>query len=165
MTRYIATVEHDAGEYWIRFPGIEKAGSHAKRPEDIVPLARNLLTGRRNMAHRRPRSMTRSANRSRRSRAGGLSSSNGTRQQALGWTCADTIVRVVLGVPVPAEKLDLAFGRLRPLCSAAVRRQYYPDGRAFPPPGGTDGCRMPKASPPPTTAHPHQRLPRQAPRR
>ena len=29
MTRYIATVEHDAGEYWIRFPGIEKAGSHA----------------------------------------------------------------------------------------------------------------------------------------
>ena len=45
MTRYIATVEHDAGEYWIRFPGIEKAGSHAKRPEDIVPHARNFLNG------------------------------------------------------------------------------------------------------------------------
>ena len=50
MTRYIATVEHDAGEYWIRFPGIEKAGSHAKRPEDIVPHARNFLNGWRNMA-------------------------------------------------------------------------------------------------------------------
>jgi hypothetical protein len=41
MARYIATVEYDAGEYWIRLPGIEKAGSHAKRPEDIVPPARN----------------------------------------------------------------------------------------------------------------------------
>ena len=34
---HIATVEYDAGEYWIRLPGIEKAGSHAKRPEDICP--------------------------------------------------------------------------------------------------------------------------------
>ena len=84
MTRYIATVEHDAGEYWIRFPGIEKAGSHAKRPGDIVPPARNFLNGWTNMARGRPRSMTRSANRSRRSRAYGLSSSKGTRQQALG---------------------------------------------------------------------------------
>ena len=32
MTRYIATVEHDAGEYWIRFPGIEKAS------EPIAPF-------------------------------------------------------------------------------------------------------------------------------
>jgi hypothetical protein len=43
MPRYIATVEYDAGQYWISFPGIEKAGSHAKRPEDIVPHARNFL--------------------------------------------------------------------------------------------------------------------------
>ena len=55
MARYIATVEHDAGKYWIRFPGIEKAGSHAKRPEDIVPHARNFLDGWQNMARRRPR--------------------------------------------------------------------------------------------------------------
>ena len=33
MTRYIATVEHDAGEYWIRFPGIEKA----ERTDRAVP--------------------------------------------------------------------------------------------------------------------------------
>lgn len=43
MPRYIATVEYDAGQYWISFPGIQKAGSHAKRPEDIVPHARNFL--------------------------------------------------------------------------------------------------------------------------
>ena len=43
MARYIATVEYDAGEYWISFPGIEKAGSRAKRPEDIVPHARAFL--------------------------------------------------------------------------------------------------------------------------
>jgi hypothetical protein len=43
MARYIATVEYDAGEYWISFPGIEKAGSHAKRVEDIVPHARAFL--------------------------------------------------------------------------------------------------------------------------
>jgi hypothetical protein len=42
--RYIATVEHVDGEYWISFPGIEKAGSHAKRPEDIVPHARAFLS-------------------------------------------------------------------------------------------------------------------------
>jgi hypothetical protein len=45
MARYIATVEYDAGEYWIRLPGIEKASSHAKRPEDIVPHAGNFLNG------------------------------------------------------------------------------------------------------------------------
>ena len=45
MARYIATVEYDAGEYWISFPGIQKAGSHAKRPEDIVPHARSFLEG------------------------------------------------------------------------------------------------------------------------
>jgi hypothetical protein len=45
MPRYIATVEYDAGEYWISFPGIDKAGSHAVRPEDIVPHARNFLNG------------------------------------------------------------------------------------------------------------------------
>ena len=44
MARYIATVEYDAGEYWISFPGIQKAGSHAKRPEDIVPHARHFLS-------------------------------------------------------------------------------------------------------------------------
>jgi hypothetical protein len=43
MRRYIATVEYDAGTYWISFPGIQKAGSHAKRPEDIVPHARAFL--------------------------------------------------------------------------------------------------------------------------
>jgi predicted RNase H-like HicB family nuclease len=43
MTRYLATVEYDAGEYWISFPGIQKAASHAKRPEDIVAHARNFL--------------------------------------------------------------------------------------------------------------------------
>lgn len=43
MARYIATVEYDAGEYWISFPGIQKAGSHAKRPEDIIPHARRFL--------------------------------------------------------------------------------------------------------------------------
>ena len=43
MARYIATVEYDAGQYWISFPGIQKAGSHAKRAEDIVPHARNFL--------------------------------------------------------------------------------------------------------------------------
>ena len=43
MPRYIATVEYDAGQYWIRFPGIEKAGSHAKHPEDIVPHAQAFL--------------------------------------------------------------------------------------------------------------------------
>jgi hypothetical protein len=37
MTRYIATVEYDAGQYWISFPGIQKAGSHAKRVEDMSP--------------------------------------------------------------------------------------------------------------------------------
>jgi hypothetical protein len=46
MARYIATVEYDAGEYWISFPGIQKAGSHAKRPEDIIPHARNFLNDR-----------------------------------------------------------------------------------------------------------------------
>jgi hypothetical protein len=35
MARYIVTVEYDAGQYWIHFPGIDKAGSHAKRVEDI----------------------------------------------------------------------------------------------------------------------------------
>jgi hypothetical protein len=40
MRRYIATVEYAAGEYWISFPGIEKAGSRAARPEDIIPHAR-----------------------------------------------------------------------------------------------------------------------------
>jgi hypothetical protein len=39
MARYIATVEYQDGEYWISFPGIEKAGSHATRPDDIVPHA------------------------------------------------------------------------------------------------------------------------------
>src|SRR5690348_86900 len=43
MARFIATVEYEAGEYWISFPGIEKAGSHAKRVEDIVPHARAFL--------------------------------------------------------------------------------------------------------------------------
>ena len=43
MARYIATVEFDDGQYWLRFPGIQKAGSHAKRPEDIVPHARAFL--------------------------------------------------------------------------------------------------------------------------
>ena len=43
MARYIATVEFDDGQYWISFPGIEKAGSHAKRPEEIVPHARRFL--------------------------------------------------------------------------------------------------------------------------
>ena len=43
MARYLATVEYQDGEYWISFPGIEKAGSHAKRPEDIVPHARAFL--------------------------------------------------------------------------------------------------------------------------
>jgi hypothetical protein len=45
MARYIATVEYDAGEYWISFPGIQKAGSHAKRTEDIVPHALRFLDG------------------------------------------------------------------------------------------------------------------------
>ena len=44
MARYIATVEYDAGEYWISFPGIQKAGSHAKRVEDIIPHARAFLS-------------------------------------------------------------------------------------------------------------------------
>ena len=46
MPRYIATVEYDAGQYWISFPGIQKAGSHAKRVEDIIPHARNFLSDR-----------------------------------------------------------------------------------------------------------------------
>ncbi len=37
MARYIATVEYDAGEYWISFPGIQKAGSHAKRLRTSSP--------------------------------------------------------------------------------------------------------------------------------
>jgi hypothetical protein len=41
MPRYIATVEHDAGEYWISFPGIQKAGSHAKRVEDMARRCRH----------------------------------------------------------------------------------------------------------------------------
>jgi hypothetical protein len=69
MRRYIATVEYDAGEYWISFPGIQKAGSHAKRVEDIIPHACNFLSGRTKCgAPRRRRLMTRSAHRSRRSR-------------------------------------------------------------------------------------------------
>ena len=44
MARYIATVEYAGGEYWISFPGIEKAGSHALRLEDIVPHARAFLS-------------------------------------------------------------------------------------------------------------------------
>jgi predicted RNase H-like HicB family nuclease len=43
MVRYIVTVEYDDGQYWISFPGIDKAGSHAKRVEDIVPHARAFL--------------------------------------------------------------------------------------------------------------------------
>ena len=43
MARYVAIVEYDAGEYWISFPGIQKAGSHAKRPEDVAPHARSFL--------------------------------------------------------------------------------------------------------------------------
>ena len=46
MARYIATVEYDAGQDWIRVPGIQKAGSHAKRPEDLIPHARKFLDGR-----------------------------------------------------------------------------------------------------------------------
>jgi hypothetical protein len=42
--RYIATVEYQDGKYWISFPGIQKAGSHADRVEDIVPHAQAFLT-------------------------------------------------------------------------------------------------------------------------
>src|SRR6516162_8668218 len=44
MARYIATVEYADGQYWISFPGIQKAGSHARRPEDIIPHAQAFLT-------------------------------------------------------------------------------------------------------------------------
>ena len=43
MARYIATVEYQDGRYWISFPGIQKAGSHATRPQDIIPHARAFL--------------------------------------------------------------------------------------------------------------------------
>lgn len=46
MTRYIATVEYQDGKYWISFPGIQKAGSHAERVEDIIPHAQAFLTDR-----------------------------------------------------------------------------------------------------------------------
>ena len=46
MARYIATVEYADGQYWIGFPGIQKAGSHAKRPEDIIPHAQSFLADR-----------------------------------------------------------------------------------------------------------------------
>ena len=39
MTRYIATVEFQDGNYWISFPGIEKTYRLAKTPADIVPQA------------------------------------------------------------------------------------------------------------------------------
>jgi hypothetical protein len=43
MTRFIATVEFQDGEYWISFPGIEKTYRLAKQPEDIVLQARAFL--------------------------------------------------------------------------------------------------------------------------
>jgi hypothetical protein len=46
MARYIATVEYADGQYWISFPGIQKAGSPAKLPEDIIPHAQAFLTDR-----------------------------------------------------------------------------------------------------------------------
>jgi predicted RNase H-like HicB family nuclease len=45
MPRYIAIVEYADGQYWISFPGIQKAGSHAKGPEDIVAHSRRFLEG------------------------------------------------------------------------------------------------------------------------
>jgi hypothetical protein len=45
IRRYLAIVEHDdsVGTYHLSYPGIEKMGSRAKRPEDIVPVARRFL--------------------------------------------------------------------------------------------------------------------------
>ena len=43
MTRYIATVEFQDGEYWISFPGIDKTFRLAKTPGDIIPQARAFL--------------------------------------------------------------------------------------------------------------------------
>jgi hypothetical protein len=43
MTRFIATVEFQDGEYWISFPGIEKTYRLANQPEDIVLQARAFL--------------------------------------------------------------------------------------------------------------------------
>ena len=37
MARYIATVEYDAGEYWIRLPGIEKAGQPCEAARGHCP--------------------------------------------------------------------------------------------------------------------------------
>jgi hypothetical protein len=43
MARYVALVEFVDGEYWISVPGIDKAYSLVKRPEDIIPQVRNFL--------------------------------------------------------------------------------------------------------------------------
>ena len=43
MTRCIATVEFQDGEYWISLPGIDKTFRLAKTPNDIVPQARAFL--------------------------------------------------------------------------------------------------------------------------
>jgi hypothetical protein len=43
MTRFVALVEFQDGEYWISFPGIDKTYRLAKAPGDIVPQARAFL--------------------------------------------------------------------------------------------------------------------------
>jgi hypothetical protein len=43
VTRYVALVEFQDGEYWISFPGIDKTYRLAKAPGDIIAQARAFL--------------------------------------------------------------------------------------------------------------------------
>ena len=43
MTRFVALVESQDGDYWISIPGVEKTYRLAKRPEDILQQARAFL--------------------------------------------------------------------------------------------------------------------------
>jgi hypothetical protein len=43
VTRYIALIEFQDGDYWISFPGIDKTFRRAKTPADVLPQARAFL--------------------------------------------------------------------------------------------------------------------------
>jgi hypothetical protein len=110
MPRYIATVEYDAGEYWISFPGIAKAFSHAKRVEDIVPHACNFLSGRTKYGGSPPPSLDDAL-------SAPIAPFEGTKLVIFEWEppprTGYRIVgyedeELVLTVQVPAEKIDAA---------------------------------------------------------
>ena len=110
MPRYIATVEYDAGEYWISFPGIQKAGSHAKRVEDIVPHARNFLNDWGKYGTPRPPSLDDAI-------TAPIEPFTGVKLVIFEWEPQPgTGYRItgyeddelVFGIPVPAEKIETA---------------------------------------------------------